>query len=351
MEKNRGALKWTLIIMMAAVIFIAVGYYASVLFKEQPDSDKVLAEAVMDENGFETEVTESQIQFTQHENEEKAKVTTGRRSYAIQVAPESVNVLILGQDKVSNLYDTIGIASIDKANKHITLFMIPRDTYIEYGPQVMDVLKEKGRSELAGIYKINNTHNIGKLFKYEGRFESGSISFLADVVEEKFGVAVDDYTKVNTKGFAEFVDLFDGIDLNVPYNMDYEDPMQDLYIHLKKGQQHMNGEDAEGFVRFRQGYKEDGSFFQVGDIERKEHQVYFIKEFINQHGTLKNIDKLPKLLDLLGKNLNTSINPGEILTKYMGIAREVISDKYEIDSVILDGDQFRINGSAYLDIE
>lgn len=59
----------------------------------------------------------------------------------------------------------------------------------------------------------------------------------------------------------------------VPYDMDYEDPEQDLYIHIKKGQQTLMGEDAEGFVRFRSGYIQ-------ADIARGDAQKMFISAFI-----------------------------------------------------------------------
>ena len=39
------------------------------------------------------------------------------------------------------------------------------------------------------------------------------------------------------------------------------DPVQDLVIDLWPGYQHLDGHGAEGFVRFRQGYREDGALF------------------------------------------------------------------------------------------
>jgi Transcriptional regulator len=120
---------------------------------------------------------------------------------------------------------------------------------------------------------------------------------------------------------------------------------------LKKGMQRLDGSQAEGFVRFRQGYKEDGTLFQIGDIKRKENQVIFIKEFIRQHGSIRNINKLPNMFKILDEYLKTSIGFGDAILNYVGVAKEIISNKYTIDSEILDGKQIRINGSAYIDIE
>jgi len=42
------------------------------------------------------------------------------------------------------------------------------------------------------------------------------------------------------------------VDYYVPVDMDYDDPLQGLSIHIKKGQHHFDGAMAEKFMRFRQ---------------------------------------------------------------------------------------------------
>ena len=49
------------------------------------------------------------------------------------------------------------------------------------------------------------------------------------------GIPIDFYVKVNTRGFVRLVDAIGGVDFNVPVDMNYEDPTQDLYIHFSKG--------------------------------------------------------------------------------------------------------------------
>lgn len=284
---------------------------------------------------------------------EKAKTITVGKPYPKKLVEENTtNVLIIGQDKVQNLYDTIGIASIDKKNKTVKFIMIPRDTYIEYNEEILEKLKDLKKFYEAGIYKINCAHQIGSIIEYEGKFKSGPSSFLAKVIEEKFGVEVDDYIKVNPSGFRELIDYLGGVDINVPYDMDYEDPSQELYIHIKKGMQHLDGEDAEGFVRFRQGYKEDGTFFEIYDAKRKENQLNFVKAMIKQKGTVKNASKIPGMIRLLGKNIQHSIGLGDVLQTYVGMAKDIISDDYEITTENLSSEiQKRIYGSSYIVFE
>ncbi len=51
-------------------------------------------------------------------------------------------------------------------------------------------------------------------------------------LEELLGIHIDNYVKVTTEGFRNIVDAIGGVDVEVPQAMHYEDPAQDLYIHL-----------------------------------------------------------------------------------------------------------------------
>lgn len=287
------------------------------------------------------------------EPEEIIETLTVGKPYSQEIAKEgSKNILILGKDKVDNLYDTIGIVSIDKNNKVLKLVMIPRDTYIEYNEDILSKMGNMGILHSAGIHKINSTHKIGTMIKYSGKFDSGPISFLAEVIEEKFSLELDDYIMINVRGFRELVDHLGGVDIYVPYRMDYRDPTQDLVIDLQKGMQPLNGYNAEGFVRFRQGYRDDGTYFEIGDVGRKKNQLTFLQQLIKQKGTIKNIGKIPGIIEILGKNVEHSIGLGDVLSTYTGLAANVIADGYEISSINIDSEKTtRIDGSAYLVLE
>jgi LCP family protein required for cell wall assembly len=280
------------------------------------------------------------------------KTLTVGKPYSVKLVEEGTkNVLILGQDKVSFLYDTMGIVSIDEKNETIKIIMLPRDTYIEYNDKIKAELDKAGKLHEAGYLKINNTHNVGSKINYSGRFDSGPISFLAEVIKEKFSIEIHDYVKINIDGFRELIDHLGGVDINVPYRMDYIDPAQDLVIDLQPGPQHLDGHDAEGFVRFRKGYREDGTFFEIGDSGRKKNQLYFMKELIKQKGSLKTIEKLPGIIEILGRNIQHSIGLGDMITSYMVIATEAITKNYEVVLENVNSDNFIwIDGSQYVDL-
>ncbi len=354
MINRKTPLIWTILVSIAAVSVIAAGY----LFNSSVSGGRSIETAVSAVTGVEQVITpektvrdDGSAVLQPPAVIEDDSLTTGRKYGKALVEEGSRNILILGEDKVSYLYDTLGILSIDRNGEIIKIIMIPRDTYVQYNQKTINVLAEEGKAEEPGIYKINYTHHIGTMIKYEGRFNGSSISFLADVVEEKFGVHIDEYIKVNLAGFKGIIDILGGVEMSVPYDMNYDDPVQDLHIHLTKGVQVLDGEGAEGFSRFRKGYKEDGTFFEIGDDGRKNNQIKLIKAVIKQHGTVRNIKKIPDILKTLGKNVKHSIGLGDVLQTYMGIARDIVTDEYKIESEVIETEQIRINGSAYVDFK
>lgn len=340
-------LKWYVPLFLAAALMIFVLYKTN-LFKP---ADTAVETAQQNDSVSSILEDSPTVEPPALSKADDKGITTGVKYSGKLVGEGSRNVLIIGEDKLNDLYDTIGIASTDEKNGKLKLIMIPRDTYIEYGSEITDYLKEVGKSSTPGIYKINCAHLIGSMVKYKGKFNSGPTSFLAQVIKEKFGIDVDDYVKINTSGFASMVDLFGGVDIKVPYLMNYDDPTQDLHIHIAKGMQHLDGANAEGFVRYRQGFKEDGTYFEIGDPGRKKNQLDFLQAFIKQHGTIADIDKIPRLINLLGKNVQHSIGVGDMLQVYIKIAKDIVLSKYQIETENLDGKMTKIDGSSYLLLE
>lgn len=348
MGANRKILIWIGVFTLIGVILLMVACETGVLSLQKPQQNEESKE-------FKSTIAEPttqklDIMQPMTQAEEKPKTLTVGKPYSGKLVEEGTkNILIIGEDKQNNLYDTIGIASIDSKNKKLKLIMIPRDTYIEYNQEILSKLETAKLINEPGIFKINYAHYVGSRIEYSGRFNSGPSSFLAEVVKEKFGIGVDDYVKINTKGLRELINNLGGVDIYVPYDMNYDDPTQDLTIHISKGMQNLDGAGAEGYVRFRQGYREDGTFFEIGDTGRKNNQLNFLKELIKQKGTIKNVGKIPGMISLLGKNVQHSIGLGDVLQTYMGMARDIISDEYEITSENLNSEKMtRINGSSYL---
>ena len=100
------------------------------------------------------------------------------------------------------------------------------------------------------------------------------------------------------------------VEFDVPINMDYDDPTQDLHIHLKKGVQMINGDEAEQLLRFR--HNNDGSSYPTewgdNDYGRMRTQREFIKVVAKQLISINNVGTLKGIAEAIFANLETNMS-------------------------------------------
>ena len=114
----------------------------------------------------------------------------------------------------------------------------------------------------------------------------------------------------------ELVDAIGGVTFNVPIDMVYDDPTQDLHINLKAGEQLLDGDKAEQLVRFRHGnwdpktktYPTYPAEYGDNDLGRMRTQREFIMQVIKQTARVENIFKIGQILDVAKNNLITNID-------------------------------------------
>ena len=198
-----------------------------------------------------------------------------------------VNVLLLGVDKEGLRTDTIIVASWDTDDNTLNMLSVPRDTRMYIGKKYQ---------------KINAAHAIsqknGKIIGPAGTIEA---------VTRLTGIPINYYVEFSFKAFRDTIDALDGVYYDVPQNMYYSDPTQDLLINLKKGYQLLDGDKAEQLVRFRS--------YPRGDIQRVEVQQDFIKTLADQKLNASLVTKLPELYRSLSKNIKTNFSLADV-TKF-----------------------------------
>ena len=227
-----------------------------------------------------------------------------------------IDALLMGVDKGGMRTDVIILAHIDFADKTINLLQIPRDTYVA----------NNGR----GDRKINSAWGSGK-----------EKTVFAEV-KKITGVDVEKYVLVDTSQFRNIIDTIGGVEYDVPINMNYDDPVQNLHIHLEKGLQKLNGEQAEQFVRFRQN--NNGTGYARGDIERLEAQQGFIKAAIDQLFSLTNVFRVPKLVSMFSSMVETNFSRTQMLNYAPSILK---LDRSNVNIVTLPGEGKYMNGGSY----
>lgn len=207
----------------------------------------------------------------------------GGKSYDFldDVSGKSKNVLVVGVDKDGIRADVIMLFNLNTEDKTMNLISIPRDTKVKVAKRTS---------------KINSL--IGK--------DDGE-ELLVEAVRQLTGLPVNSFCRVTFEGLRNIVDILGGIEYNVPIDMNYDDPVQDLHIHLEAGEQVLDGAGVEGLVRFRSGYAN-------ADLGRIDTQQDFLKVAIKQKLSIKYIFKLPAIMRELNENFSTDLATLDILT-------------------------------------
>ena len=174
------------------------------------------------------------------------------------------------------------------------------------------VAVDAGKGEIYGVSIPRDTKAFvnGKAHKINAAYSVGGMEGLAEVITEQLGIPVDYTVRVDLQSFVALVDAIQGVDFDIPVDMDYDDPYQDLAIHFTKGRQHLNGEDALKVVRFR--HNNDGTGYGNEDIGRMQTQQAFLKAVAKQTLTVSNLDKLDDFVRIFEKHVQTDLTLGNL---------------------------------------
>ena len=233
------------------------------------------------------------------------------------------NFLLLGLDKVSGSTDVVMLFNFDTESGRATLLQIPRDTYIKVdgtGGKINTVFARlRNRAVKNGASDPVKT----ALEQYKA------------ALQNSLNIKIDYYAMIDLSGFRNIVDHIGGVTVTLPYDLDYEDPDQDLYIHLNAGTQKLNGTQAEGFVRFRYAYA-------LADIGRVDAQKIFMSAFIRQFRENLTAATAPAVITDLFQYVTTSLE----LSECIYFAKQSFGiDMSNIRMMTLDGDGYR--GGVY----
>ena len=227
-------------------------------------------------------------------------------------------ILIGGLDDANGGSDTNLLIAVDAKNGAINVLSLPRDTLLNVSWSVK---------------KLNNAY-------HHGGFERTRTE-----VSNLLGIPVDFYITVDLRAFVELVDAIDGVDFEIPVDMDYDDPYQDLHIHFTAGLHHLTGEEALKVVRWRQN--NDGTGYPNADIGRIGTQQAFLLAAIKQALRLTNLDKLPSYADIFHSHVNTNLETTNIL--WLGEqALTMGSDAITFHTLPGDGTGWYDGGSYYV---
>jgi LCP family protein required for cell wall assembly len=177
--------------------------------------------------------------------------------------------------------DTIMAAGLDFPSKSLKLVSILRDS---------EALVNGHDS------KINEAYSQGGV-----KLADAVIGDFLTLPRTDKGSSFDRYVVINARGLKDFVDAIGGIEVPVTETMDYDDSWGDLHIHFKPGLQHMNGQKAMEYSRYRHD--------ACSDTCRVKRQQQIIHITLTKLKSQKFNDLLHigALIGALNKNVRTNL--------------------------------------------
>lgn len=231
-----------------------------------------------------------------------------------QVVENELLFLVLGLDSddfsgattEQNRTDTMILCKVNFETGKIDILSIPRDSRVMVR---------------GNLDKINHAHHFGGL------------KLAMKTTRDFLNLDIDYYVRVNFFSVKDIVDALGGVEVDVPVQVDVAEDN----VHLKPGKQILNGKQALQFARFRAGYSE-------GDVGRVKAQQLLIKAMVSELTKAKNIAKIPQILEVVKKTVNTNI-PFSTIAKLALKTKNLSVDKMHTE--IVPGESAYINNTSY----
>lgn len=228
---------------------------------------------------------------------------------------EFYTFLVVGRDTGGGgNTDTIMLAAYDVPNQKLTVMSIPRDTMVD--------ARHPG-----GNKKINAVWNLGLYYAEKGSEKKG-IDYLKEAIGDMTGITPDFHVVVNWEAFGRLVDAIGGVDFEVPFEMKYKDPTQDLIIDQAAGMRHLSGDDAMQVVRWRHNNSYSVQYADA-DLGRIRTQQALMKEIVKKCLKIENVTKINQFAEIFTEEVETDLSLGNLVA----FAERAIFGGLDMDNV------------------
>ncbi len=188
--------------------------------------------------------------------------------------------------QLGNRTDTIMYVNI--VGNRVFMVSLPRDIMLRV-PEGVDIATRR--------IGLNEVYDYPQLYGTRDRADA-----LRKAVSTLLDLPVDYYAVINIDIFERLVDDVGGVDLEVPQRMYYVDQAGGLTIDLQPGLQHLSGEQAAGFVRYRQLLR--GDIDRIDNIKTLAYAVLSRLKALN----VRAVTAVPALLETFFSEVDTNMS-------------------------------------------
>ena len=246
------------------------------------------------------------------------------------------NILVTGVDRSSTGDLSAGAANDSNVNDGMTDMIL----YVHFNNETgeMKMLQIPRDTMVTTDTSVSGNFRINGVAKTQGSDGNNNMAALCELVADQYKLPIDGFITIRLEMLTELVDLFGGVEINVPMDVDYAAlGLGDSVIHA--GYHTLNGASMEFLLRARKIYPD-------GDIGRLNMQRQFYAALFRKLKSIGNIWDVAKLTPAVLNYMETNLSASDLISFAISMLK-IDSSKIMICQMpVISGPQY--NGQSLL---
>lgn len=246
------------------------------------------------------------------------------------------NILVTGVDRSSTGDLSAGAANDSNVNDGMTDMIL----YVHFNNETgeMKMLQIPRDTMVTTDTSVSGNFRINGVAKTQGSDGNNNMAALCELVADQYKLPIDGFMTIRLEMLTELVDLFGGVEINVPVDVDYAAlGLGDSVIQA--GYQTLNGASMEFLLRARKIYPD-------GDIGRLNMQRQFYAALFRKLKSIGNIWDVAKLTPAVLNYMETNLSASDLISFAISMLK-IDSSKIMICQMpVISGPQY--NGQSLL---
>ena len=217
---------------------------------------------------------------------------------------KELNILVTGVDRSSTGDLSAGAANDSNVNDGMTDMIL----YVHFNNETgeMKMLQIPRDMMVTTDASVSGNYRINAVAKTQGSDSNNNMAALCELVADQLKVPIDGYVTIRLEMLTELVDLFGGVEIYVPFDVDYASlGLGDSYIPA--GYQTLKGDAMEFLLRARKIYPD-------GDIGRLNMQRQFYAALFRKLKSIGNIWDVAKLTPAVLNYMETDLSASQLIS-------------------------------------
>ena len=217
---------------------------------------------------------------------------------------KELNILVTGVDRSSAGDLSAGAANDSNVNDGMTDMIL----YVHFNNETgeMKMLQIPRDMMVTTDPSVSSNYRINGVAKTQGSDGNNNMAALCELVADQLKVPIDGYVTIRLEMLTELVDLFGGVEIYVPFDVDYASlGLGDSYISA--GYQTLKGDAMEFLLRARKIYPD-------GDIGRLNMQRQFYAALFRKLKSIGNIWDVAKLTPAVLNYMQTDLSASQLIS-------------------------------------